>query len=84
MFPSIWLEKKHNNKVLTGLCVGKVCRFSKYPDTCSMAKLSQQHFRPSLACGYCGRIPSPLSTTTTRKNDESIEHSQRKKEKIKR
>ncbi len=50
----------------------------------NMAKLSQQHFRPSLACGYCGRIPSPLSTTTTRKNDESIEHSQRKKEKIKR
>jgi hypothetical protein len=46
-----------------------------------MAKLSQQHFRPSLARGYSGHFPSPLSTTTTRKNDESIECPQRKKEK---
>jgi hypothetical protein len=83
MFSSIWLEKKHNNKVLIELCGGKVCSFSRYPNTCSMAKLSQQHFCPLLAHGYCGHIPSPLSTMTTRKNDESIEHLQCKKEKAK-
>jgi hypothetical protein len=48
-----------------------------------MAKLSQQHFHPSLACGYCGRIPTPLFATTTRENNKSIEGSQRKKEKAK-
>jgi hypothetical protein len=45
-----------------------------------MAKLSQQHFRPLLACGYCGCIPSPLSAMTTRKNDENIECLQQKRE----
>jgi len=27
VLPSIWLEKKHNNKVLIGLCGGEVCWF---------------------------------------------------------
>jgi hypothetical protein len=49
-----------------------------------MAKLLQQHFRPSLACGCCGHIPLPLSTTTIRKNDNNIELPQSKKEKEKR
>jgi hypothetical protein len=48
-----------------------------------MAKLSQQHFHPSLACGCCGRIPLPLLATTRRKNEKNIEHPQRKKEKAK-
>jgi hypothetical protein len=48
-----------------------------------MAKLSQQHFHLSLTRGYYGYIPSPLSTTTTRKNDKSVEHPQRKKKKAK-
>jgi hypothetical protein len=65
-------RKKHNNKILTGLCGGKVCRFSRDPDICSMAKLLQQYFCPSLAHGYYGRIPLPLSATTIRKNDENI------------
>jgi len=67
VLPFVWLEKKHNNKVLTRLCGGKVCWFSRYPYTCSMAKLSQQHFRPLLARGCYGRIPSPFSTMTIRK-----------------
>jgi len=67
VFPSVWLEKKHNNKVLTKLCKGKVCWFSRDLDTCSMAKLLKQHFRRLLARGYCGRIPSPLSAPTTKK-----------------
>jgi hypothetical protein len=32
-----------------------------------MAKLLQQHFRPSLAHGYYGHIPSPLFATTIKK-----------------
>jgi hypothetical protein len=81
MFPSVCLEKKYSNKVFIGLCGGKVCCFSRDPDTCSMAKLSQQHFHPSFTRGYCGCIPLPLSATTTRKNNKSIERSQRKREK---
>jgi hypothetical protein len=46
-----------------------------------MAKLSQQHFCPSLARGCCGRIPSPLFAMTTIKNDESMKCSQRKRKK---
>jgi hypothetical protein len=73
VFPFVWLEKKHNNKVLIELCWGKVSWFSRDPNTCSMAKLSQQHFCPCIAHGYYGRIPLPLSTTTRKKNDENIE-----------
>jgi hypothetical protein len=40
-----------------------------------MAKLLQQHFHPSLARGCCGHIPSPLSATTIKENDKSIERS---------
>jgi len=48
-----------------------------------MAKLSQQHFRPSLARGCCGCIPSPLFVMATRKNNKSIERLQHKREKAK-
>jgi len=81
VLPFVWLEKKHNNKIFTGLCKEKVCWCFRDPDACSIAKLSQQHFCPLLACGCYGHIPSPFFATTTRKNDESIKRPQRKKKK---
>jgi len=82
VLPFVWFEKKHSNKIFIGLCKDKVCWFFKDLDTCSIVKLSQQHFRPSLARGCYSHIPLPLFAMTTRKNDESIEHPQRKKKKV--